>query len=359
MRSPRLALPVFSVPFLSLTLAFASATVAKAQSVTTDFKLLSAAGALATAGSNSDFDSSPANTAIGPSTWTWRLQASANGTSGGSSVATSMSMWATRNNDNNGVQLGMTGLTRGGSTEQGRFLPSINQNAQPGPIDFLMTMTGTPSAQGAIQVTWQSLLKGTATVAASIDIGNDNSAEWQGGDVQASIKSAQLPVAFDAQGKIVVKLSLDGTITGAGPFVYSNVYGRLTARFMDASAGKCTITPYGSGCGGAAVAASVLPIGNDHVISLKLTGGFANAFVVEAVGTQAISLPLPAGCSLLCNAQTVLVHPTNAQGEYATTHKVSKFVAITAYHQFLPVDMQGNQLVLRASNGLKIVSTGR
>ncbi len=345
--------------FLLAALVTVAPVVAQTQSITTDLKLLSAAGALATAGSSSDFQSAPANTVIGPSPWTWRLRASATQGSGATGLSASSSMWAVRNTDNNGIQMGMTGLTRGGNTEKGLFIPDTSKNGKPGAISFLMTLTGTANSQGAIQLTWQSLLQyGTGTVAASADIGNDNSVEWSGGDIKGSIKTANLPVTFDSNGKIVVKLTMDGTTTGAGQFTYSSLYGRLTAKFIDQNAGKCTATAYGSGCGGAQVAAGVLSLGNNHVINLKMTGGFPNAYVVEAVGNQQTTLTLPGNCSLLCNAVVVLVHATNAQGEYSTAHQISKYTAMTAYHQFLPIDLQNGQLVIKATNGLKIVSTG-
>ncbi|MHC4812894.1 MAG: hypothetical protein ACYTGW_07455 [Planctomycetota bacterium] len=343
--------------FLLATLV--AATPVLAQSITTDLKQATPAGALATAGTISDFKSSPANTVIGPSPWVWRLRASATSGSGATGLSASSSMWAVRNTNNNGVQMGMTGITRGTTKEKGLFTPSTSKTGKPGPISFLMTLTGKPSAQGAIRLTWQSLLKGTATVFASADVGNDSTVEWKDGDVLGGIKTANLPVAFDAKGKIVVKLSMDGTTTGAGQFVYSSLYGRLTAKFIDINAGKCTVTAYGSGCGGAAVAAGVLSVGNNHVLSLKMTGGYPNAFVVEAVGNQQTNLPLPGSCSLLCNAVVILIHKTDAKGEYATTHKVSKYAAVNAYHQFLPVDLQGGQLVIRTTNALRIVCTGR
>jgi len=349
-----------STRFVLATLVAATPLLAQTQSITTDFKQLSAAGALATAGSNSDFKSSPANTVIGPSPWMWRLRASATSGSGASGLSASSSMWAVRNSNNNGIQMGMTGTTRGGKTDKGLFTPSTSKTGKPGAISFLMTMTGKPATQGAIQLTWQSLLQyGTGTVAASADVGNDNSVEWSGGDVAGGIKTANLPVAFDSKGKIVVKLTMDGTTTGAGQFTYSTLYGRLTAKFVDINAGKCTVTAYGSGCGSAAVSAGVLSVGNNHVLNLKMTGGYPNAFVVETVGNQQTALPLPGNCSLLCNALVILIHKTDAKGEYATAHKVSKYAKLTAYHQFLPIDQQNGQLVIKATNALKIVCTGR
>lgn len=344
---------------LLATLLAASPLLAQTQSITTDLRLLSPAGALATAGSNSDFQSSPANTVIGPSPWTWRLRASATSGSGATGLSASSSMWAVRNYDNNGVQMGMTGLTRGGKTEKGLFIPGTSKTGKPGAISFLVTFTGKPASKGAIQLTWQSLLQyGTGTVAATADLGNDNSVEWSGGDLKGSIKTVNLPVTFDSNGKAVLKLTMDGTTTGAGQFTYSSLYGRLTAKFIDSNAGKCTVTAYSSGCAGAQVAAGVLSIGNNHVVNLKMTGGYPNAYVVEAVGNQQTNLTLPGNCSLLCNAVVILVHGTDAKGEYSTTHQISKYTALTAYHQFLPIDLQNGQLVVKATNGLKIVCTG-
>lgn len=345
--------------FLLATLIVASPLLAQTQNITTDFKLLSAAGALATAGTGSDFQSAPANTAIGPSPYTWRLRAAVSQGSGATGQSASSSMWAVRNYDNNGIQMGMTGLTHGGNTEKGLFIPSTSKTGKPGPISFLVTFTGTANAQGAIALTWQSLIQyGTGTASASADVGNDNKVEWSGGDLKGKIASANLPVTFDSKGKVVLKLTMNGTTTGAGQFVTSTLYGRLTAKFISINAGKCTVTAYGSGCLGAQVAAGVLSVGNEHVVTLKMTGGFPNAYVIEAVGSQQANLTLPANCSLLCNALVVLVHSTNAQGEYSAVHKISKYKAATAYHQFLPIDMQNNLLVIRATNGLKIVSTG-
>lgn len=323
---------------------------------TTDFSLASDAGVLAAAGGKDAFNSAPKGTMIGPSPYTWRLR-SALSTGSSPSLSASSSMWAVRNGDSNGVQMGMTGLTRGSAaSEYGHFMPSTSKAGAKGPIRFLMRMKHSPGKQGVIRVTWQSLLKFGATAAVSIDVGNDGSTEYKGGDAQGRTITADIPVTFPASGQIDSLISMDGTTAGAGQaWDACSLYGRFTAKFVDASVGTCTLTPYGQGCQGASVAGGVLSLGNDHVVSLKMTGGFPNAFVVETLGARQINLPLLAGCSLLCSAEAVLIHPTDAQGVYATTHKIPRTRRLTAYHQFLPIDVVNGNLVIRASNALKVV----
>ena len=214
--------------------------------------------------------------------------------------------------------VGLSGLARGTKSDTAYMTPTTTAPGQPGALEFVMRLKSSPSSEGALPVSWQSLLKNNATAAASVDVDDDKTVEWTGGDTGGSFKSAIIPVAFDAKGELLARLTLAGPVLGAGQYLYSSTYGRLDVRFID-----------------------------------------ANAFALEAIGNAQQSIPLPGGCTLLSNAISILVHKTDANGELQIARKVSTFRNLSTLHQFLPLTLKGKDLALRASNGLRIVCTGQ
>lgn len=341
-----------------LPLTFCLAPLAS-QTPTGTLETKSDAGVYAVTGTTKDFSSTKANTTLPPiGPFTWRLRASVNQGSGATGTSASLSTYGYVNSQGVTV-VGLSGLARGTKGDEAYTTPTTTAPGQPGDLEFVMRLKSSPSRKGALRVSWQSLLKNNATSSASVDVDDDNKVEWKGGDTNGGVKTAIIPVAFDAKGQLMARLTLAGTVQGAGQYLYSSTYGRLDIRFIDANAGKCTITPYGKGCQGTAANGAVTTIGAQHVLTTKMTGGFANAFALEAIGSTQQNIPLPGGCTLLSNAITILVHKSDAKGEVQIVRKVSTFQRLSTLHQFLPLTLKGKDLVLRASNGLRVVCTGQ
>lgn len=255
--------------------------------------------------------------------------------------------------------IGTSGLVRGTQSGEGAHTtPDSVAPGKPCPIEFVLELRSTPRRSGALRISWQSLLKLGAKASALVDVDDDAKVEWRGGDTSGGFRTQIVPVAFDAQGRLRARVAIFAEVRGAGPFVAATNYGRLDVRFQDANAGKCTITPYGQGCPGVALAGGAQTAGAQHIVTSKLTGAWPNSFALETIGSAAQNIPLPGGCTLLSNAISILVHPTDAKGEVQVVRKTSTFTRLSTRHQFLPLTLQNNSLVLRASNGLHLVCTG-
>lgn len=311
------------------------------------------AGQFATAGGQSDFSSSPKNSQIPPIRWTWRLRAQVTKGSGASALSAMQSIWANADTVNGG-SMGMSGLARGTSKELTHTTPSLQKTGKPGAIGFLARMNGQKNLKGVIRVSWQTLFKGQAASTSTIDIGNNKVIEWTGKDTGGGVASVDLPAAFDNNGDLVLRITLGGSMQAVGQFVYSSIYSRLTWKFVQPKTASCKITSYGKGCQGVSATGVVTNFPNHHLISLKVAGGFKNSHVLETVGNNTLNLPLPGGCSLLSNALVILLHKTDANGEYQHDYTVSKFQSSLSFHQYLPIEFVGNKLVIKASNGLQI-----
>ena len=333
--------------------------VLSAQTVSSTLSTKAAAGVSSNAGGNTDFASTKANTLLPPiGPFTWRIRASSSKGSGASGVSASLSSYGYANSMGV-VVVGLSGLARGAKTDRAYTTPTTSAPGKPGTLSFVMRMSSTPGRKGALAIAWQSLLKNAGSASAAVDVDDNGSSEWKGGDTKGTWTRQLVPVAFDSKGKLVAKLELAGGVQGAGQYLYSSTYGRLDVRFVDQNAGKCTITPYGRGCQGATASGGVVTIGAQHVITAKLSGGYANGFALEAIGNRSLSIPLPGGCTLLSNAISILIHRSDAKGELTVVRKVSTFARLASYHQFLPITLSGKDVVLKAANGLRLVCTGQ
>ncbi|MEZ5988043.1 MAG: hypothetical protein R3F30_02750 [Planctomycetota bacterium] len=219
---------------------------------------------------------------------------------------------------------------------------------------FLITLTGKKSMTGELFVSWHSKDMATSAIQAMIDIGNDNSVEWNPKGTMAERKTWKMSLGTTpVQVKVVITAQAGGT---GNSLDYINYFTDFMIGFFEDQTTKVSVTSYGAGCGGAALNGGSVLVGQEHVFTLKCTGGFANAWAISAVGNAQLGLPLPGGCSLLSNAVVLTLLKADAQGVTGETFKSRSTKAFTSYHQYLPIDLVGSNLVLRATNGLKIVS---
>jgi len=250
---------------------------------------------------------------------------------------------------------------RGAVTDGGGTSASASANgATKGPHSVLLTFAGAPSTKGRVVVSFRANVQyGTnkSLNKGAVDIGNDNSVEWSGGGSGSQAVTKEFPASLDKNGGLAVRLTTESAVFGTGdPRDFVNCWSELYVTFKAADQGKCTVQPYGKGCG-PKLDAAVATISNNNVVVWKLTGGFKNGFAVNIVGTQALNLQLGGGCSLLANAVVLTLVKTDANGEWKNSDIVP-MRNFTSYHQSLPIDVVNNTLILKASNGQKLSCTG-
>lgn len=223
-----------------------------------------------------------------------------------------------------------------------------------GAHSFLMKIQAPPGTKGTVSVSWHHKGDLGAWAKGSVDIGDDANPEWSGGGPGHDAFVKRFPAAVDKNGLLVVRLTTEAQAPGSGNTAdWVNYFIDLFVGFAPESAATCTITPYGSGCG-PVLAGGAVTTGGRHVITLLMTGGFPNSFALALTGTQALNLSLGGGCYLLSNGVAVALLPTDAQGDATQVWKVPVSLPGRSFHQFLPIALQGQSLVLQASNGLKV-----
>ena len=322
--------------------------------VTVSLTTATAAGARAAVAGKVVVQGTPANTLIPldrPLVHTASSSASATQSGSASLLAGAFSSYP-------GVNLVGDANARGDASDGAGSAPAASaQNSAFGAAAFLMRFSTPQATSGYLAFTWQTVEQQTATVGATVDIGDNSSIEWTGTGTQSAMRSYSLPVQIPAQG-LVVRLAVQNLANGAGQTLGSSrAYVALRLRFVAASAFQCKVTPYGQGCG-PQLAGSVVTLGGQHVITLALTGGYPGSFALHAIGTQQINLNLGGGCALLSNAVFIGLEPTDANGDAVQILRLPVTTTGSSYHQYLPLAVQGGNLVLRASNGLKIEASG-
>ena len=254
-------------------------------------------------------------------------------------------------------RLGCRGTKTDGS---GSSASPASTGATRGAHSVLGYWQGKPNERGILRVSFRCNVQyGTAASfnAASVDIGNDNSVEWKGRSSVKAGEAKEFPVQLDKNGQLVVKMTTESSVFGTGDLRdFVNCYQDLSLQYKTAEQGTCSVAAYGNGCG-PKLDAAVGQIAANNVILWKLSGAFKNSFAVNVVGSQAIDLKLGLGCSLLSNAIVLTVVKTDANGEWSDS-QIVPLKNFSSYHQSLPMDIVGNKLVIKASNGQKVTCTG-
>jgi hypothetical protein len=217
-----------------------------------------------------------------------------------------------------------------------------------GAHSYILKVIGAKGTAGSVYVNWHTKAVLGATVSGTVDIGNDNSVEFTGKANVAERKN--FPMVLGST-PLEIKITLDAKVQGTGNYAdYVNYFIDCFIGFTVDQTTTCTVTPYGQGCGPVLSGGSQL-VGNDHVVLLKCTGGFPNGWAIPTIGTRSINLPLPGNCSLLSNALVLTLLKSDNAGVTSETFKIRSTDLVKSYHQFLPIDLFNNQLVLKTSNG--------
>lgn len=215
---------------------------------------------------------------------------------------------------------------------------------------YLMTIRAAAPVTGVLRVSWNAQARNGARISGAADIGDDGSTEWSSGTPGAPTWFAlRLPAGITP-----VKLTVDGAASGTGnPADYVDYFADLFVGFTIDRVSACTFATYGTGCG-PAIAGSLTTANGRHALTISLTGGFPNASALALVGQNPLSLGLGNGCSLLTDVTFATVISTDATGDGSETHSIPSTDGGTLLFQFLPLDVAGGNLVLRATDGLRL-----
>ncbi len=332
---------------LALLLAAAVAAPLAAQTATASLSALSNIASTASAGGQTDFDVVPQGTPI-PGAGTVFVQAHVDPPG---DPYTSFTAIAYPQPTAVGAAMMERGYARGGPAETGGTSASATaQGAVTGPHEYLLTIAAAPGTVGNLRISWNAQAELGATIHGEADIGNDGTAEWT---ANAGTQLTRIPLTIGAQ-PTVVRFLLDGAATGTGnPADWVNYFADLFVGFEEDLTTTCTFTSYGQSCG-PTLSASSQVVGTEHVVTLTMQNGFAGALALTFAGDQRLNLPFGGGCTLLCNATIARVVSIDATGHAQDSFRFPYTQVGRAEFQMLPVTVQGQNLVITASNGIEL-----
>lgn len=252
--------------------------------------------------------------------------------------------------DGIGVNFFARANARGASGDQAGTSASAQQQGLTfGPQAIVCTFRSAPGTAGNVILSFRQSAAASGSTAMSLDIGNDNSVE-----LQSSVGvRREFPFTFGASGTLAVRVTNDCQAIGDGTPTTQYSWTEIWIGFMPDLRATCTFTPYGTGCG-PQLAGGDVEIGNNRVITMLATGCHPNSPVLVATGTQQLNLVLPGGCSLLSNATVIALANADGTGLATASWTVPVTAVSTSFHQFLPLALIGGNLVLTASNGVRV-----
>lgn len=222
-----------------------------------------------------------------------------------------------------------------------------------GPHAVLATFQAAPGTVGNIRVSWRNNDVAAGTANAIVDIGNDGIAEVN----QAAPQEFSFPFTFPASGQVVVRVANECRSTGTGTSMAEYTWTEMWVGFQPDLTATCTISSYGQGCAGAMAAGNQIVVGNTRNLFVLATGCFPSGPVIVATGSAQLNLPLLNNCALLCNAETLAITTADAAGNATANWSIPTTALGTTHVQFLPLADQGGALVIRATNGVRVVCT--
>lgn len=240
---------------------------------------------------------------------------------------------------------------RGSASDVAGSSASASQSgATLGSHAVLATFQAAPGTVGRILVSFRRSAANGGTAAASVDVGNDGSVEF----ASTTAAETSYPCTIGPSGLVVVRVGNDCRSAGNGSSTSVYTWTELHVAFRPDLTATCTFTNYGTGCGGAQAAGNELVVGATRTITVLATGCFPSSPALLATGSQQLGLSLPAGCTLLCNAEGVAIVVADAAGNATSTWSVPTTLVGTTFVQFLPIADVNGLLALRATNGIRI-----
>ncbi len=303
---------------------------------------------LSQVGTQSAFTVVPANTPVAGTPNTVNINARLD--QGGYASATTIAYPTQPYQGSIGLNFFERAYARGTAAEIAGTSSSAQQNgAMHGPHALLLTFRNAPGTAGRIVFNFRAST--TGAVAGSIDIGDDGNVEF----AATAGASREFPFTFGPSGQVVVRVTNDCRATGTGnPNDFVSAWTEIWTGFRPDLTAQCTITAYGTACGGVTANGAEVVIGSSRVLTFLVNGAFANSVVLAASGDRQLGVQLPGGCSLLCNATGVRLLQSDSLGNATDSYAIPATAVGTSWFQFLPLDLLSGNLVLTASNGLRV-----
>lgn len=323
-----------------------SCSAVTAQGVQVSVAADSPVGVVANVGAQSVHDGVPAGTAIGRYPQNLDLSARIQTPEYASSVTLSYPQPA-----GSSVAILHRSYARGATTTHAGTSGSASPaGATQGACSFLVTVTGAAGTTGDLVLSWHASADAGCRMNGALDVGADGSVEWTGG---VGYLSHRARVTLGSQ-PLVARVTLDGQAVGTGVNAdFVDVFVDCFVRFEVDQTSSCNFSIYGQSCGPVLTGAAQTVNGR-HVLTMSLAGGFPNAQVLAIAGDQQLALPLGLQCLLLSNVEYAQVLSTNGAGAAQDVHSIPATSTGTLFFQMLPIDVQGGQLILRATNGVQL-----
>lgn len=320
-----------------------------AQQTTLTAQTLGDVAVLASSGASSAFELAPGGTPIGAGAQ--RLDLAARLDQGSYLSATTLAYPTQPYQDGIGLNFFERAYARGTTADVcGSSSSAAAAGAQFGPHALLLSFANLPGTRGKLVFQFRANAGTHGTVGARLDLGNDGSFEAQ----LAATATREFPATIPQSGVLTVRVDNECRVSGSGnPNEFLSCWTELWVGFRPDRVASCTITSYGVGCGPSAQASDAV-IGSNRVVTFLVTNAFPNEPCVAITGAHAVALPLPGGCSILSSLEVATLLSADALG-IATHNLVIPAITIgTSHHQFVPVRLVGQDLVIATTNGLRV-----
>ncbi len=348
----------FLLSLLSVPLCVASHLAAQDVTVTT----LTNVSAVGVSSGATGINTQPANTVATTSTGYSSQSIQALDRTGGSNGSTQIyaTAYAERKifETNKPVQARiMNSLTLQGDGAGFITSDTVANTATAKPVSYLVTFTADKSVQGVVDLTYSGWIKYSAAKGiTSVDIGNDSKVDWTGDLSKATSDTAQFKVSFQ-NGPVVIKVTTEcSSPTTQNSSQAQAMYQSVTLKLK--KTGTCTLTNYGTACGGASLLAGILTLGTQNIVATKLTGGVKGGFLARVIGGKRVTVQLPGGCTLLAEPMLVDLYQADTNGEFREVFPMPADTNLIVTFQYVPIDLDTNGIKALATNAFELNCSG-
>ncbi|MHC4811561.1 MAG: hypothetical protein ACYTFN_00595 [Planctomycetota bacterium] len=234
---------------------------------------------------------------------------------------------------------------------------TVASTATAKPVSYLVTFNADKSVHGVVNLTYTGWIKYSAAKGiTSVDVGNDSKVDWTGDLSKSTSDTAQFKVSF-ANGPVVIKVTTEASSpTTQNSSQAQAMYQSVTLQLK--KTGSCTLTNYGTSCGGASLLAGVMTLGSQSIVATKLTGGVKGGFLARVIGGKRFTAPLPGGCTLLAEPLFVDLYQADANGEFREVFPMPAETNFTVTFQYIPIDLDAKGIKALATNAFELTCSG-
>lgn len=241
-----------------------------------------------------------------------------------------------------GVACSTSGPIHGGTT------PSTSASSiTPGAHALLLRVRGSAGLRGRLRVWGSGLAEGGAKVTMGLDVGNDNTVDFQvtmsaGRDV---FDTRQWDTRLAANGVLVVRIVTESAVQGS----VDNARFKTAIGVMFEPGAFCDIASYGTSCGPRLAGFEEHAAGMRE-LRLQLNDAAANALGLLIVGTQRLNLQIP-GTRCFLNTEPLLSLPFSTDDYGTASRKLAAPLSLTFAINFQDAVITAGP-TLQTSNGV-------